>query len=756
MYGLIYNVKGNSDGKLAWYLVLVDPDKLEQFKKDLNNNIIHLENLGHIIKSAYGTEPPFSAKEQCRLMFDYQNQNIIEDESSSLIDNQATTPNIKKQKALKNKLKQTILKNRNILVNGCGDKQCKNPSCKSNVINLNKSYSDKEASILAVQITKDKHKSCEVYKQIQVTEQCNMDIIAQLMQMGFNKTDCIKAVKLTVNYTNVQDVLNTLLSMSLITEANEKTDEMKIFDDNSNLMLTNINVLSDSTNMQQFAQMIDTNDEKQEHIEESVDVSPFNIRQRASKCAHNVANCPSIQNISNILTSYHRFMSQNQQANNQNVIDFILQQIHLPQHQKEVKLLIKIFENIISNPSNPKFQSLNKNIISNKFSTCGPCMDLLSASGFVHVVSDDGSRLRFDVKQLDKAKTIHNKLISLDRNDTNKLNMLNEMFLNYSHKQLMDDYGHLLYEHTNDIDSIHDYLILHTNNNSVCNIDQCNAFRRNHRCRSSNHCLTVYQCENINDILKLQTLESIHSHYFHIFNGGYRIRDDTIRKIERSILNDNNNWSSQNISRFWKSVSDEMSQHKHFMHSNNNKYMSHNPGLTVATYSFGYRYYYWNYYKHNQSTADFITKNGFHDQWNLYANDGYMLMDWYIPCKYNDFRDELINNSVCTISKFVFESELMKAQIKIQTQRAKNMKCCSEHENHYEVAQNQVVTLQHLLAMMIYCNMDLLQRKFTETYRKTTSNETDESLKQRHSNYAIFGKLLRELVECFGTEGNKT
>jgi hypothetical protein len=57
---LIYLVKGVDDGRSAWYYVLVERVKLQLFLKALNDDIIHLENYGKILYSAYGDEPPKS------------------------------------------------------------------------------------------------------------------------------------------------------------------------------------------------------------------------------------------------------------------------------------------------------------------------------------------------------------------------------------------------------------------------------------------------------------------------------------------------------------------------------------------------------------------------------------------------------------------------------------------------------------------------------------------------------------------------
>jgi hypothetical protein len=54
---LIYLVKGVDAGRNAWYYVLVDRLKVQLFLKALNDDIIHLENYGKILFSAYGDDP---------------------------------------------------------------------------------------------------------------------------------------------------------------------------------------------------------------------------------------------------------------------------------------------------------------------------------------------------------------------------------------------------------------------------------------------------------------------------------------------------------------------------------------------------------------------------------------------------------------------------------------------------------------------------------------------------------------------------
>ncbi len=63
---LIYLVKGVDAGRNAWYYVLVERLKVQIFLKALSDEIIHLENYGKILFSAYGDEPPSEITNQLK------------------------------------------------------------------------------------------------------------------------------------------------------------------------------------------------------------------------------------------------------------------------------------------------------------------------------------------------------------------------------------------------------------------------------------------------------------------------------------------------------------------------------------------------------------------------------------------------------------------------------------------------------------------------------------------------------------------
>eukprot|EP01084_Bolivina_argentea_P203075 346879_1 len=82
--------------------------------------------------------------------------------------NKSTNKKTKLQ--LQHKLKQNIINYRNIVTAGCGNSQCTNPYCKSNINNRDKIYSDADASKLAVKMVKNKAKICSAFGQMDIEQ----------------------------------------------------------------------------------------------------------------------------------------------------------------------------------------------------------------------------------------------------------------------------------------------------------------------------------------------------------------------------------------------------------------------------------------------------------------------------------------------------------------------------------------------------------------------------------------------------------
>ena len=87
---------------------------------------------------------------------------------------------------------------------------------------------------------------------------------------------------------------------------------------------------------------------------------------------------------------------------------------------KYVKLLLKIFNNIINNPSNEKYRNLNFNAINKKINSNKLCLNILNHCGFYK--SPDGNRLLFDSKNINKLKRIKLLLLQSQNNNNNTNN----------------------------------------------------------------------------------------------------------------------------------------------------------------------------------------------------------------------------------------------------------------------------------------------------------------------------------------------
>ena len=74
---------------------------------------------------------------------------------------------------------------------------------------------------------------------------------------------------------------------------------------------------------------------------------------------------------------------------------------------------------------------------------------------------------------------------------------------------------------------------------------------------------------------------------------------------------------------------------------------------------------------------------------------------------------------------------------------------CSECHN-YDIKRKQPITQQHLMSVILYCNFDTLSYEFSRTFRKNSKKENLNDLKKRNAEFAIWSRLLRETVECYG------
>eukprot|EP01084_Bolivina_argentea_P118649 210471_1 len=174
---------------------------------------------------------------------------------------------------------------------------------------------------------------------------------------------------------------------------------------------------------------------------------------------------------------------------------------------------------------------------------------------------------------------------------------------------------------------------------------------------------------------------------------------------------------------------------------------------THNIYDNGIRFFYWDYYKTANEINDPVVLHGTGGRQKRtdehYANDGYCLSDWYVGAKHKNLKNELLQNEICCIGIDIWSQIEQNAQYNFISEYCKNIQKISFLYDEYQL---HGLHIGHIISMMVYCNTNLFQLKFSETFRRN-ENESDESFKKRNSNYAQLARLLREFVECFGENG---
>eukprot|EP01084_Bolivina_argentea_P239012 401633_1 len=188
-----------------------------------------------------------------------------------------------------------------------------------------------------------------------------------------------------------------------------------------------------------------------------------------------------------------------------------------------------------------------------------------------------------------------------------------------------------------------------------------------------------------------------------------------------------------------------------------NYFNQHNP--TKPYYSFGFRYYYWTFFENNENEQNVIytatqRRRSVRKQklWYDPGNKGYKCFEWYIHKKYHSLKEEITHNEIRSINVKFFNKTVFEAQAKLMTIVSRRKKANNYWAKAYGIQGGSPLQLDHVICLLLYCNFSDLCFRFSETYRKINYYESNEALKRRHRNFYHFGKLLRELIEVYGTQ----
>ncbi len=173
--------------------------------------------------------------------------------------------------------------------------------------------------------------------------------------------------------------------------------------------------------------------------------------------------------------------------------------------------------------------------------------------------------------------------------------------------------------------------------------------------------------------------------------------------------------------------------------------------LKQNIYDAGKRFFYWPFYRNNKDQRHLLFAND-KGQSLFEENSGYNLCEWFIDKKYANLKEEVLNK----FSKEQFDNTTIKATDKLnawnEDPEVENIRCSRDYwSKTYGIEKGEEITVQHVMCVMFYTNFSKNCYEFSATFRKLHQFETDKEMKQRHREYAIWGRFLREAVECFGT-----
>ena len=125
----------------------------------------------------------------------------------------------------------------------------------------------------------------------------------------------------------------------------------------------------------------------------------------------------------------------------------------------------------------------------------------------------------------------------------------------------------------------------------------------------------------------------------------------------------------------------------------------------------------------------------------------------FVKPKHKTLRDEVIESGLLGPKKWV-ELVDVKGRAYLASEKAKGMSSKGRgFAAGNKMEKGTPITLQHLFAIILYCDFSNLCTAFSETFRVENVFESVESVMSRHSAFAHFGKLLVELVLEFGSNG---
>eukprot|EP01084_Bolivina_argentea_P158021 275313_1 len=165
----------------------------------------------------------------------------------------------------------------------------------------------------------------------------------------------------------------------------------------------------------------------------------------------------------------------------------------------------------------------------------------------------------------------------------------------------------------------------------------------------------------------------------------------------------------------------------------------------------GLRFYYWEYYKELKQLPE--NEQRINDSFdNSNDHSGYTICNLFIRQKHASFREEILEEKYITHEEYI-KMVVIKVNAYIKSDIVKATKPVSfgaPYMNRYGISKGCLLSFEHLLSLVIYCDYNELSFDFSSSFRSIYWFETLSHIKKRNGKYYYLSKFLRETVEGYG------
>eukprot|EP01084_Bolivina_argentea_P267318 453725_1 len=369
-----------------------------------------------------------------------------------------------------------------------------------------------------------------------------------------------------------------------------------------------------------------------------------------------------------------------------------------------------------------------------------------------------------------------NKLISLK-----KALQTYENYDSFSNDNIIDAlncFHHLLKKHNSPDEFEAIYNIL----DNQCNVLKCDKMRRirRDRTRKGDEKESKQSCDRwTNDIMN-----KIHCHFQHSYDIGYRISKNERKRIEQQVIDSDVKYDENMFD--ISPLDHTLLIMRQIVSSKQNKPSVSRHKVYNDIFINGQTYVYWDYF-HPKSTVSNLV-----DEMNK---------NKYIFPKFQSLKQELTQNTKCSLTKEQFDNEYRKAfqykcsvwgkklvadpvNINQFSRRGKGSNPMTKGFALIGIEKGREISIEHVLAVVVYCNYTERTTEFRNTYRRQdrddysdlnysrkymkekimlragtryeeirdeekTNRESNWSIKGRHGNFYHLARNLNELIHVY-------